>query len=449
VSIRFRLAAGFAIASAVLLALGSWSFVSLLSSSLTSTLDAQLIAQSALSVHALSTAPETSSSGSAASPPEYSVQIIDARNTVIRSSPDAGKRPLISLNDLAAARTHRVFVSSSREGEGERILAEPYQGHPGELVLIGVSLGSVDDAVNRVAGELIVADLIFVAGAGISAFLLARSALRPVDRLRHEVDAHSGDEAPWAVSVPDSGDEIAALAATMNGLLTRAHDSLERERNLVADASHELRTPFAVLRGELELAQRPGRTIVELREAIDRAATEAKRLTHLADNLLILARSDRGQLGLQPESVDVTALLEGSAERARRSQRVDGAAIQVESPPGMTANLDRESMERAIDNLIANALREAPAGTTVTVAARRGTGTLEFVVSDEGPGFDPGFLAHAFERFRRPDSSRTPGHGGAGLGLAIVRATALAHGGDATAANNADRGASVRITIPQ
>jgi signal transduction histidine kinase len=249
--------------------------------------------------------------------------------------------------------------------------------------------------------------------------------------------------------VPSTRDEIAALAGTMNELLGRLQRALARQRAFTADASHELRTPLAVLRGELELATRPGRTREDLAAAVRNAAAEAERLTRLTDDLLLLARNDEERLSLQREPTDVGRLLVASAQLAASRLAAADVTGCVDAQPGTYANLDAGRIRRAVDNLIDNALRFAPVGSVIVLAARTDATDLDIEVRDDGPGFPVGFLPHAFERFRRPDSGRSRDDGGAGLGLAIVQAIVIAHGGTATASNRPEGGAVIRLHLPR
>jgi signal transduction histidine kinase len=302
-----------------------------------------------------------------------------------------------------------------------------------------------------VARELAVGGIVFTAVAGLGAYGLARAALSPVERLRRQVAAVSERGAAagaGAVEVPATRDEVAALAGTMNDLLGRLQRALARQRAFVADASHELRNPLAVLQGELELAARPGRGPAELAAAVRSAGTEAERLARLTDDLLLLARSDEDRFGLRLERTDIGALLGRSAGLAGSRLAAAGVTGRVDVPPGTYADVDPDRIRRAVDNLVGNALRFAPRGSVIVLAARTARQDLEIEVSDDGPGFPPGFLPHAFERFARPDSGRSRGDGGTGLGLAIVRAIAAAHGGVATAANKPGGGAVVTLRLP-
>ena len=231
----------------------------------------------------------------------------------------------------------------------------------------------------------------------------------------------------------------------MNRLLARQQAALARERRLVADASHELRTPLAALRAELELALRPGRPHDRVLLAVADAVHDADRLSHLAEDLLLLARSDEGAVIIHRERQPVRHVLADAVEAAMA--RAGGALLKLDAPADLVAEVDADRLRQAVDNLLDNALRVAPAGSVVRVDARLDDGLLLIAVADAGPGFPEDFLPHAFERFRRSDLARDRRHGGAGLGLAIVKAIAEAHGGWVRASNDPAGGARVQIAM--
>jgi two-component system, OmpR family, sensor kinase len=316
------------------------------------------------------------------------------------------------------------------------------------VAIAGMSLESNNTTLGQVTVGLLVGGAVFVVVAGLAAYWLARAALAPVERLRREVAALSERDTGSAVQVPGTRDEIAALARTMNDLLVRLHGALTRQRAFVADASHELRTPFAVLRGELELAGRPGRSREELSAAVASAAEEADRLTRITDDLLLLARGDEATLSISLARTDVALILARGAERASARAATAGVTCRVAAPAGLTAVVDEGRIRQAVDNLIDNALRFAPRDTEVDLCAEMAGQELVIEVRDRGPGFPSAFLPHAFERFARPDLGRARDAGGAGLGLSIVQAIAHAHGGWAVAGNRDGGGGVVRLEIP-
>ena len=450
-SIRLRVALVFALALAVAFALGGWLFVNQLSAAMLKSTDTALAAR--LSQVGRYTednenpSTPTVKNGKPA-PGEYITQVVDSSGRVIRASPDAGNVPLLSAAQLEQARNGGLTLTQSRYGEPARIKATPLAEGHGSVAIAGISLEPSEATLRQIIGALIIGGAVLVIAGGIGAYWLARAALAPVERLRRQVASLSERDTGSAVQVPGTHDEIAALAGTMNDLLARLHGALARQRAFVSDASHELRTPFAVLRGELELAERPGRSKEELSAAVASAAAEAERLTRITDDLLLLARGDEATLSISPARTDVALLLAQSAEHAAARADAAGATCRVSVPAGLIAVVDSGRIRQAVDNLIDNALRFAPRGTEVDLCAAMAGQELVIEVRDRGPGFPPSFLPHAFERFARPDLGRARDAGGAGLGLSIVQAIAQAHGGRAVAANRDGGGGAVRLEIP-
>ena len=448
-SIRLRVALVFALALAIAYALASWLLIGQLSAAMLRSTDATLAAR-------LTQSARSSDSEEGAKPPitnprpvagEYIFQLIDPAGRVTNSN--VGTKPLLTPAELYQARHGGVALSRPFEGEPERLVAAFVGGERPGVAIAGVSLENNNTTLRQIAVLLLIGGAVFVLVGGIGAYWLARAALAPVERLRREVAALSERDTGATLRVPGTHDEIAALAGTMNDLLVRLHRALARQRAFVADASHELRTPFAVLHGELELAGRPGRSKEELTAAVASAAEEADRLTRITDDLLLLARGDEDKLSLRPKRTDVAALLARSAERASARAQAAGVTCRVDAAAGLVAVVDAGRIRQAVDNLVDNALRFAPRGSEVLISGEIAGPSLVIEIHDSGPGFPPEFLPYAFERFRRPDHDRGRSAGGAGLGLAIVRAIALAHEGRAVAGNRPEGGAVVRLEIPR
>jgi signal transduction histidine kinase len=245
--------------------------------------------------------------------------------------------------------------------------------------------------------------------------------------------------------VPPAGDELTRLGETLNEMLARLDAAIERERRFTDDAAHELRTPLALHRAELELALRHGGSPEELRAAIGSAIVEVDRLVQLAEDLLVVARSERGRLALATERLQAGELFE--TVRRRFAARADGAGRPIESGAGAALEIegDRIRLEQALTNLVDNALRHGDG--PIRLWAEAADGSVTLTVADAGTGFPDGFEARAFERFSRADSARE--RGGAGLGLAIVETIAQSHGGSASAANGPGGGAEVRVVLPR
>jgi len=366
--IRVRLAVVFMVAWAIVFAAGGWLLVTQLASSQLGSIDAQLSArltQADRSLPASGPVP----AGSPV-PGEYILQVLDPSGVVRGASADAGTRPLLPGSELGRAGRSRLVVTTTLDGERERVMAAPLTARPGWVTVAGVSLEAYDGTLSEVIRGLLICGLVFVVAAGFGAYGLARAALSPVERMRREVAALSERDHASGVQVPRTRDEIAALATTMNGLLARLDSALSRQRALVADASHELRTPFAVLSGELELAAKPGRSREELAAAVVRASQEVTRLIRITDQLLFLARSDEDRITPRLERTPVGPLLARSADQAAARARLAGTRCRVEVPTGLMANVDADRLREAIDNLVDNALRFAPPDTVIVLSAR-------------------------------------------------------------------------------
>jgi signal transduction histidine kinase len=302
------------------------------------------------------------------------------------------------------------------------------------VVVAGASLEDRDEALRELLAQLLIGGPVALLLTSLLGYGLARAALRPVESMRAEAAAISGAEPARRLPVPPARDEVGRLASTLNAMLERLERSRARERQFVADASHELRTPLALLRAELELALREGRSAEELSRAVASAAEETERLTHLAEDLLVLARLDE-EVPVKAEPLELGDLLRDVAR---------GRPVAINAPEGIRVNVDRLLLEQALGNLLDNALRHG--GGSVELAAEVRGDRVELHVRDEGPGFPSDLLEHAFERFSRAGEARSRGH--AGLGLAIVDSVAKAHGGRARAANRAEGGTDVWIELP-
>ena len=235
--------------------------------------------------------------------------------------------------------------------------------------------------------------------ASFAGYEVAGAALRPVERMRRRAAEISDRNPSQRLPEPSTNDEIAALAITLNGMLDRLENGLARERRLVSDASHELRTPLTTLRAELEMALRGERDADTLREAIASADQEARRMTRIANDLLVLARADQGRLPLERQPQVAGDLLREAAARAHAAAAAAGRSVSARTTVASDAVLpaDPDRLAQALDNLIGNALHHG-AGNVELCAERNGT-AIELHVLDRGPGFDAEFLQRAFERF--------------------------------------------------
>ena len=379
---------------------------------------------------------------------ESYAQLLGARNRVLDATVPLGRASLLGPDELRIAQTRAIFANrSSVPGldEPSRLLATLVVSRGRRMVLIvGATREDRAETLASLREELFIAGPIALLVATLVGYVLAGLALRPVERMRRRAAEISAETPGERLPVPQTGDEVERLGETLNAMLARLEGALERERDFVADAGHELRTPLALLRTELELALRHAESADELRQAVSRSSEEVDRLAQLAEDLLLIARSERGRLPLRLETLDASKLLASAASRFEWRAQSTGRSVRVVTREGLEVTGDRIRLEQALGNLIDNALRHGDG--EVRLSATAVSGFVELRVTDEGNGFPPEFLGQAFERFARPDQARA--RGGAGLGLSIVKVIAEAHGGHAHAANGDGGGANVWLALP-
>ncbi len=347
----------------------------------------------------------------------------------------------------ASVRSQHLLVTLG--DEQIRVLAVPVRtGGAVRVVAVGTSIAPFTGAANEAVHELEVAVPFLIVLAALSAWILSGAALRPVEQMRAGVDALGAHDPGDRLTVPATADELASLAVTFNALLDRLQRSLARQRDLIADAGHELRTPLSVLRIELDLADDPACSRDELIDSVRHARREVERLSTLADDLLFLARADSGGPLVRLDEADVAAVVAESARAHRAGAAKEGVDLVADAADGVVTQADPAAIRRVADNLLANALAATPSGGRITLTVRDSAHGATIAVADTGLGFPEKFVAHAFERFARADAARAPGAGGAGLGLAIVAEIVTAHHGHVTAVNNAGPGATVTIVLP-
>lgn len=346
---------------------------------------------------------------------------------------------------------------------GYRVLA--LAGRDGDVLVAGLPLTGVGDAVARLAAVEIVVFAVTLLATGLAGAVLVRLSLRPLARVTSTAQRvaalplASGEVALPPRSLPrDPGTEVGQLGAAFDHMLDHVESALterqaseSRLRQFIADASHELRTPLAAIRSHTELALRlPERLPAPVEHALHRVEAASARMATLVEDLLLLARLDAGR-PLANEPVDLTRLAIEATSDARAGGRDHRWALELPDEPVIVAG-DEQRLHQVLANLLANARTHTPPHTLVTVAVAVPAGsdyphTAALTVSDTGPGVPPELLPRIFERFTRGDSARSRAAGSTGLGLAIVAAVVKAHAGSVTASRVEDR-TVFRVLLP-
>ena len=371
------------------------------------------------------------------------VQVLDSDDTVAGTTdPDLAGAPVLPparLRELLGGATLDVSVPAL--GEELRLAAGRAEDDGRRYrVVVGASLEPRDRALDDLGQVLLLGWPVALLLASLAGYGVAAGALRPVgDMGRRAAALFASGETGRRLPVPPANDELAELGRTLNEMLARVDLAIDRERAFTADASHELRTPLSILKAEVDLALAGDRSKAELEAALRSVSEETDRLTRLAENLLVLARSDVGRLPLSREPVDLAALAERVAARFAARAAGAGRSLAVEAGAARErVSADPLRLEQALTNLLDNALRYGAGGVRVRVVAGE---SAELHVTDEGAGFPEPLRGRAFDRFARSDEGRH--RGGAGLGLSIVAAIARAHGGAVGA-----EGGDVWVSLP-
>jgi signal transduction histidine kinase len=438
IPIRVRLTLFFAVAMAIVLAAVGLFVYMRVASDLNSAFDKDLRSRA----QALSALVQRGGSVRAMGTADTFAELVTPSGEVIDATPQLGGERLLSPSQLSlVAHGPRFFNRSSIPGQDEsgRMLAL----RSGDGVLaVGATLEHRNDTLTSLQAAFLAGGPVALLLMSVGGYLLAGAALRPIESMRRRAAEISASSLNERLPVPPADDEVSRLGRTLNEMLARLEDGLERERRFVADASHELRTPLATLRAELELALRRSRTTQEFENSIRSAAAETDRLSRIADDLLILARAEQGTLALRHEPTDVVDVLEKVRDRFGARAEIEGRSLVVEADEAPVASLDRLRIEQALGNLVDNAFEHGRG--PIRITAGRHNSSVELHVLDEGPGLPLDFRDHAFKPFSRA----APAGDGTGLGLAIVETIARAHDGTVGAKVRPDGGADVWIRLP-
>ncbi len=377
---------------------------------------------------------------------ESLLQVYGPKGQLLATTRKLGRARLIDPGGAVRAQTAaRTLITSGipalDDGARVRVFALPN----GTVAAIGEARDDRERALHRLAAILIITLPGALVVASFAGYRIASSALGPVEAMRAEAEEIGRGEPGRRLPEPGTRDELDRLATTMNDLLGRLEAALEHERRVVGDASHELRTPVSVLLTRLDVALRRDDLHEEaLRQVLAEARGDARRLSRLADDLLLLARADQGRLPLRPQPLEVHDLLAAASERHVADTPGCGVVVAEEIEGGAVVFADPDRTAQVLDNLIVNALVHGD-GPVELRAFWQGS-DVGISVRDQGPGYPEKFLPRAFERFSQVDAG---GDGpGSGLGLSIAEAIVRAQGGTITAANATGGGAVVTFTLP-
>ena len=334
----------------------------------------------------------------------------------------------------ASSRSERFFGKVRGSKAGYRSFARHFSsgGRSGTLVILQ-SLHAQQEMLEEVTATFAWVIPIAILLAGLGGYFLARKSLAPVVAMSSQAGRIGAAKLHERLAVQNDKDELGHLARSFNGLLDRLSQSFERQQRFMADASHELRTPVAILRGEAEVAlSQQARSLEEYRESLGVLHQEAERLTHIVEDLFTLTRADAGQYPLQPRDFYLDELVGECVHSARTLALAKKISLNFEEASESPIRADESLLRRMLLNLLDNAIKYTPEGGRVTVTCKRVADEYVLCITDTGGGIPAELQPRIFERFFRADKARSRSEndgGGAGLGLSISRWIAEAHHG--------------------
>jgi two-component system heavy metal sensor histidine kinase CusS len=385
---------------------------------------------------------------------QFYIRLLDERNTPLLTTPGmANQLDLAQLASQTQSRSGRTIRMRGRDGKAFRVTSA--------LAPVGSAAAQIDTvqiAIDVSQKEALLARYrfwfwaIMLSTFAIFPFIgyqIARHGIRPVEAMATTARHISSTNLRERIHPEGYPFELASLASTFNQMLDRLEESFDRISRFSADIAHDLRTPVNNIRGEAEVALARARSADEYRDVIESCLEEAVRLSDLIGDLLFLARAESPLAHWRHERVDVGELLGGVREYYEASAADGGVSLTTTVANGpVIAELDRALLQRAVGNLVSNALANTPSGGTVVLGTNSDSSTIRIEVSDTGVGIPAEALPRVFDRFFRVDSSRSQGAGGIGLGLAIVQSIAVLHGGKAEISSRPGQGTRVTLHMP-
>jgi len=286
---------------------------------------------------------------------------------------------------------------------------------------------------------------IAVCVAVVGGFVLVRRALRPVEQIARKAEAITQHNLSERLPVVQTGDELERLSISLNHMINRLEGSIESSKRFVADASHEMRTPLTVLRGELEGLAQDEKLRPQTRETLGSMLEEVDRLVEVVEGLLALSRLDAGEARAEWVSFDLAELAASTADQMALLAEDKSITVVCESSPDVIIEGDRARMKQVVVNLLDNAIKYTPNGGKIRLRIMREGDQAVLEIADEGVGIPQEALPHVFKRFYRVDGSRSRDQGGAGLGLSIVESICTAHGAQVEVTSTLGKGSRFRI----
>jgi two-component system, OmpR family, heavy metal sensor histidine kinase CusS len=383
---------------------------------------------------------------------QFYIRLLDERNSPLLTTPEMEEQ--LDLPDLITKTRGRESAQKISGKNGRAFLittATLPVGNSAQVdtVQIAIDVSQEEALLTSYRQRFWLTLLGTLAVFPLVGYVIARRGIRPVREMATTARHITSSNLHERIQPEGYPFELASLAATFNEMLDRLEESFERISKFSADIAHDLRTPVNNIRGEAEVALARARTVDEYRDVLGSCLEEGVRLSDLIGDLLFLARAESPLAHLHRENINVGELLSGIREYYEAPAADRGVSLSTAVPNGpVMAQLDRNLLQRAVGNLVSNALAHTPPGKSVVLGASIEQEGVRIEVSDAGDGIPAEALPKVFDRFFRVDESRSQASGGTGLGLAIVQSIMLLHGGKVEIASKVGQGTQVTLRVP-
>lgn len=350
------------------------------------------------------------------------------------------RRPLFATRTSTSGEPARLAIRMVRMSQ----IGVSYQ------FVVWQPLRSVDEALAGLRTSLLILAPLAILLSGLAGYFLVRESLRPVVRMAAAVNQLNARNLAHSLPVLNSDDELGLLASTFNSLLARLNESFDRQRQFVADASHELKTPVSIAAITAQVALQQKRAEEEYREALGIVKAQLDRLSKLVNDMFLLARSDAGGYTIRKQHCDVSELMLEAAKAAGPLAKQKNIGIDLPDFVEMPIDADPALLHQLLVILLDNAIKYSPSGTHIQMQLENGNGAYKVRVRDQGRGVSPEIKERIFDRFFRVEQTRSDSAGGgAGLGLPIARRIAMLHGGDVKLLETGTAGSTFEVTLPR
>jgi len=377
---------------------------------------------------------------------------------------DSSGRPLIDPGYFAGATFDEATLGTNQthlengtlaNGTPIRLYTVPFtfENHGGGIVQVAESYRHVQEVQQQLVFLMALGIPLTLLAASLGGWFLAGRALGPIARITRTAQEISADDLHQRLNLKLPDDEVGQLAATFDDMLARLEDAFERQKRFIADASHEMRTPLTILKGDVEVALNRPRSADQYRETLQMVNETADRLTALVQELFLLARADNHQIPLNLKEVNLARLLAKEVAKLMPNAIKQGVALKLDAPDRLLMTADPAKLSQLFVNLIDNAIKYTGPGGEVKITVNSQPAHVFISIADTGPGISPEHMPHLFDRFYRVDKARShhdtgAASSGAGLGLSIAQWLAHLHGGQIDLSSQMGQGSTFIVKLP-